>query len=144
MQKPTQQGTTTNPIHTDIVVLKLTRCHSNGFTALTLGTNDQVPFYQRCGFYVLPNGVSFAPSTASAAKLDKGQLSALLAVLGGGGGVSGADATNGDNVDDNVRDDDVAVVQSEGAPPPPPPAKTKTKCESTQATQCDSWMAKRI
>jgi hypothetical protein len=124
---------------------KFSRCHSNGFTDLTLGTNDQVPFYLRCGFRVLPSGVSFAPSSASAAKLDKGQIGALLAVFGGGGG-GGAAAAATDVGDSQHRGegDDVAVVQSERAPPPPPPAKAKAKCEATQTTQCDSWMAKRI
>lgn len=110
-----------------------------------------MPFYTRCGFRVLPSGVSFAPSTASAAKLDSAQIGALLSVFGGGAAGSAAreDVASSDGGANDTGDSSDVVVVSQTkinapAPPPPPKRKEARAAQSEARNECDSWMAKRI
>jgi GNAT superfamily N-acetyltransferase len=123
-----------------------------GFGAVCLVTNDQVQFYTRCGYHALPDGVTYAPVSSSASKLEATQLTLLLAAMGGGGGASVTDAAvaNGGNDDDDDDEDEkdtatdivsTAPPLAGPMPPPPPPPGRKANVEAKAPTE--TWMAKR-
>lgn len=109
---------------------------------MVLVTNDQVPFYTRCGYAALPSGVAYAPASSSASKLNAQQLGSLLAVFGAGPSSAPESAAPTEPPPIEATAAPAAIIAL--PPPPPPPPLAKRGEAATSAASEETWMAKRI